>query len=48
MLPFVTYIEELPLERRINVKSFIIDDDVAVKDSSYTVGRRGVAATFSL
>ena len=30
----------------INVKSFIIDDDVAVKDSSYTVGRRGVAGNF--
>jgi dihydroxyacetone kinase-like protein len=30
----------------INVKSFVIDDDVAVKDSSYTVGRRGVAGNF--
>jgi dihydroxyacetone kinase-like protein len=30
----------------INVKSFIIDDDVAVKNSSYTVGRRGVAGNF--
>lgn len=30
----------------INVKSFIIDDDVAVKDSSYTIGRRGVAGNF--
>jgi phosphoenolpyruvate---glycerone phosphotransferase subunit DhaK len=30
----------------INVKSFIIDDDVAVKDSSYTTGRRGVAGNF--
>jgi dihydroxyacetone kinase-like protein len=30
----------------IDVKSFIIDDDVAVKDSSYTIGRRGVAGNF--
>jgi dihydroxyacetone kinase-like protein len=30
----------------IDVKSFIIDDDVAVKDSSYTTGRRGVAGNF--
>jgi len=30
----------------INVKSFIIDDDVAVQNSSYTVGRRGVAGNF--
>ena len=30
----------------IKVKSFIIDDDVAVQNSSYTVGRRGVAGNF--
>jgi dihydroxyacetone kinase-like protein len=30
----------------INVKSFIIDDDVAVQNSSYTIGRRGVAGNF--
>ena len=30
----------------INVKSFIIDDDVAVQNSSYTTGRRGVAGNF--
>jgi len=30
----------------IDVKSFIIDDDVAVKNSSYTTGRRGVAGNF--
>jgi phosphoenolpyruvate---glycerone phosphotransferase subunit DhaK len=30
----------------INAKSFIIDDDVAVKDSTHTVGRRGVAGNF--
>jgi dihydroxyacetone kinase-like protein len=34
---------EIAQAEGINVKSFIIDDDVAVKDSSYTVGRRGVA-----
>ncbi|GAA0272465.1 dihydroxyacetone kinase subunit DhaK [Alteraurantiacibacter aestuarii] len=30
----------------IKVKQFIINDDVAVKDSLYTVGRRGVAGNF--
>ncbi|HEY5666347.1 MAG TPA: dihydroxyacetone kinase subunit DhaK, partial [Gammaproteobacteria bacterium] len=30
----------------INVKSFVIDDDVAVQDSTHTVGRRGVAGNF--
>ena len=30
----------------IKVKSFIIDDDVAVQNSSYTTGRRGVAGNF--
>jgi phosphoenolpyruvate---glycerone phosphotransferase subunit DhaK len=30
----------------INVKQFVIDDDVAVQDSSYTTGRRGVAGNF--
>jgi dihydroxyacetone kinase-like protein len=30
----------------ITVKTVIIDDDVAVKDSLYTVGRRGVAGNF--
>lgn len=29
----------------IEVKQVIVNDDVAVKDSSYTVGRRGVAGT---
>ncbi|OLQ74357.1 dihydroxyacetone kinase subunit DhaK [Photobacterium proteolyticum] len=29
----------------INVQATLIDDDVAVKDSLYTAGRRGVAAT---
>ena len=30
----------------IKVKQFVINDDVAVKDSLYTVGRRGVAGNF--
>jgi dihydroxyacetone kinase-like protein len=30
----------------INVKTLIIDDDVAVSDSTWTVGRRGVAGNF--
>ena len=30
----------------IKLKKFIINDDVAVKDSLYTVGRRGVAGNF--
>lgn len=30
----------------INVKTLLIDDDVSVKDSTWTVGRRGVAGNF--
>ncbi|GAC1567463.1 MAG: dihydroxyacetone kinase subunit DhaK [Vulcanimicrobiaceae bacterium] len=30
----------------ITVETVLIDDDVAVKDSSYTIGRRGVAGNF--
>ncbi|WP_126174048.1 dihydroxyacetone kinase subunit DhaK [Altericroceibacterium xinjiangense] len=37
---------EMAQAEGVNVKSFIIDDDVAVKDSSYTIGRRGVAGNF--
>ena len=37
---------ELAEAEDIKVKSFIINDDVAVKDSLYTVGRRGVAGNF--
>jgi dihydroxyacetone kinase-like protein len=37
---------EMAQAEGINVKSFIIDDDVAVQDSSYTTGRRGVAGNF--
>src|SRR5262252_8112061 len=36
---------EMAQAEGIEVKSFIIDDDVAVQNSSYTVGRRGVAGT---
>jgi phosphoenolpyruvate---glycerone phosphotransferase subunit DhaK len=37
---------EMAQAEDIKVKSFIINDDVAVKDSLYTVGRRGVAGNF--
>jgi dihydroxyacetone kinase-like protein len=37
---------ELAQAEDINVRQFIINDDVAVKDSLYTVGRRGVAGNF--
>ena len=37
--------EEICKSEGINVKSVIIEDDVAVKDSLYTTGRRGVGAT---
>jgi phosphoenolpyruvate---glycerone phosphotransferase subunit DhaK len=36
---------ELAGEEDIDVESVVIDDDVAVKDSLYTAGRRGVGAT---
>ena len=35
-------------EEGIAVGTVIIDDDVAVKDSLYTAGRRGVAVQFLL
>jgi dihydroxyacetone kinase-like protein len=37
---------EMAQAEGITVKSFVIDDDVSVKNSSYTVGRRGVAGNF--
>jgi len=37
---------EMAQAEGITVKSFVIDDDVAVQDSSYTTGRRGVAGNF--
>ena len=36
---------ELAAAEEISVESVIIDDDVAVQDSTYTAGRRGVGAT---
>ncbi|MGI5127355.1 dihydroxyacetone kinase subunit DhaK [Pseudonocardia sp. CA-107938] len=36
---------ELAAESGIEVASVVVDDDVAVQDSLYTAGRRGVAAT---
>ena len=38
--------QELSQADGLNVKTLIIDDDVSVKDSTYTVGRRGVAGNF--
>ena len=38
--------QELAEAEDINVKTLFIDDDVAVQDSTYTVGRRGVAGNF--
>lgn len=36
---------EMAREEGIDVEAVVIDDDVAVKDSLYTAGRRGVGAT---
>ncbi len=38
--------EEAALAEGISVRTIFIDDDVSVKDSTYTVGRRGVAGNF--
>jgi phosphoenolpyruvate---glycerone phosphotransferase subunit DhaK len=38
--------QEMAEAEGINVGTLIVDDDVAVKDSTYTVGRRGVAGNF--
>jgi dihydroxyacetone kinase-like protein len=37
---------ELAEAEGVNIATIIVDDDVAVKDSTYTVGRRGVAGNF--
>src|SRR3954454_1626382 len=37
---------ELAEAEGVKVGTVIVDDDVAVKDSTYTVGRRGVAGNF--
>jgi phosphoenolpyruvate---glycerone phosphotransferase subunit DhaK len=38
--------EEIAVADGVNVKTIFVDDDVAVQDSTYTVGRRGVAGNF--
>ncbi|WP_104163146.1 dihydroxyacetone kinase subunit DhaK [Cryobacterium sp. N22] len=38
--------QELSAADGVKVKTLFIDDDVAVQDSTYTVGRRGVAGNF--
>ncbi|KQV07973.1 dihydroxyacetone kinase subunit DhaK [Leifsonia sp. Root112D2] len=38
--------QEMSLADGVKVKTLFIDDDVSVKDSTYTVGRRGVAGNF--
>ncbi|PEN15029.1 dihydroxyacetone kinase subunit DhaK [Longibacter salinarum] len=37
--------EEMGADEGIEVRSVVIDDDVAVEDSTYTAGRRGVGGT---
>jgi len=44
-----TAVEMVEMEGDIDVETVIVNDDVAVEDSEYTTGRRGVAgATFAL
>ncbi|MHA7276014.1 dihydroxyacetone kinase subunit DhaK [Arthrobacter sp. HLT1-21] len=38
--------QEMAAAEGINVKTLFIDDDVSVQDSTYTIGRRGVAGNF--
>ncbi|MFI5758587.1 dihydroxyacetone kinase subunit DhaK [Streptomyces sp. NPDC051569] len=38
--------EELSQADGLNVRTLFVDDDVSVQDSTYTVGRRGVAGNF--
>jgi phosphoenolpyruvate---glycerone phosphotransferase subunit DhaK len=38
--------QEMSQADGVNVRTLFIDDDVSVKDSTYTVGRRGVAGNF--
>ena len=37
---------EMAQAEGVNVKSFVINDDVSVPDSTYSIGRRGVAGNF--
>ncbi len=41
-----TWPQEMSQADGVKVKTLFIDDDVAVQDSTYTVGRRGVAGNF--
>ncbi|PSP82612.1 dihydroxyacetone kinase subunit DhaK [Halobacteriales archaeon QS_6_64_34] len=44
-----TAVEMIEMEGDIDIETVIVDDDVAVEDSEFTTGRRGVAgATFAL
>jgi len=44
-----TAVEMIEMEEDIDIETVIVDDDVAVEDSEFTTGRRGVAgATFAL
>ena len=36
---------EMAQAEGINVKQVVVDDDIAVENSTYTVGRRGIAGT---
>ena len=38
--------KELAEAEDVTIATLVVDDDVAVKDSTYTVGRRGVAGNF--
>jgi dihydroxyacetone kinase-like protein len=38
--------EEMSSADGVNVKTLFVNDDVAVEDSTYTIGRRGVAGNF--
>lgn len=38
--------EELLLAEGVTVRTLFVDDDVSVQDSTYTIGRRGVAGNF--
>lgn len=38
--------QEMAAAEGLNVKTLFIDDDVSVTDSTYTIGRRGVAGNF--
>lgn len=38
--------QEMAIDDGINAQLLFIDDDVAVQDSTYTIGRRGVAGNF--